>query len=95
MTETQQRMRNVTTFVVIVAIAALASLVLLVTVDVRYGEYQEVNWLAFALFSVLLFLGETRPTLWMRFGEGGEVTPGWAFAYARCCSSAARPARSR
>ena len=34
-----------------------------------------------AIFIVLLFVGETR-TKWFRFGDGGEVTPGWAFAFA-------------
>lgn len=81
MTDNRRRMRNVTIFICLVALAAVASLSLLVVFDVRHG-YGEVNWLAFGLFSVLLFLGETRPSMWMRFGEGGEVTPGWAFAYA-------------
>jgi diguanylate cyclase (GGDEF)-like protein len=30
----------------------------------------------------MLFLGETQPRFWMRFGDEGEVTPGWSFAYA-------------
>ena len=33
-----------------------------------------------AIFSLLLFLGETRSN-WFRFADGGEVTPGWAFAF--------------
>ena len=32
------------------------------------------------IFCVLLFIGETK-TNWFRFGDGGEVTPGWAFAF--------------
>lgn len=32
------------------------------------------------IFSVLLFVGETRGA-WFRFGDGGEVSPGWAFAF--------------
>jgi diguanylate cyclase len=32
------------------------------------------------VFCALLLIGETR-TKWFYFGEGGEVTPGWAFAY--------------
>lgn len=31
-------------------------------------------------FCVLLFVGETRGA-WFRFGDGGEVSPGWAFAF--------------
>ncbi len=41
-----------------------------------------VNWIAFGLFATLLIVGETKTALWMRFGNGGEVTPGYAFAYA-------------
>ncbi len=33
-----------------------------------------------AIFCGLLFIGETR-TRWFRFGDGGQVTPGWAFAF--------------
>ena len=33
-----------------------------------------------AIFCGLLFIGETRTT-WFRFGDGGQVTPGWAFAF--------------
>jgi diguanylate cyclase (GGDEF)-like protein len=40
------------------------------------------SWVPVVLFSALLFLGETQPRLWMRWGDEGEVTPGWAFAYA-------------
>ena len=32
------------------------------------------------VFCGLLFIGEAR-TKWFRFGDGGEVTPGWAFAF--------------
>jgi diguanylate cyclase (GGDEF)-like protein len=34
------------------------------------------------LFAVLLFIGETQPRLWMRWGDQAQITPGWAFAYA-------------
>ena len=33
-----------------------------------------------AIFCGLLFIGESR-TRWFRFGDGGQVTPGWAFAF--------------
>jgi len=32
------------------------------------------------IFSVLLFVGENR-VAWFRFGDGGEISPGWAFAF--------------
>jgi diguanylate cyclase (GGDEF)-like protein len=53
----------------------------LLRIDLTDGQ-TNVDWLAFGLFTVLLVLGETQPRFWMRFGEGGEVTPGWAFAFA-------------
>ena len=34
------------------------------------------------VFGVLLVVAETRPSFTLRFGEGGEITPGWAFAFA-------------
>jgi diguanylate cyclase (GGDEF)-like protein len=33
-----------------------------------------------AIFCALLFIGETR-TKWFRFGDAGQVTPGWSFAF--------------
>jgi diguanylate cyclase len=41
-----------------------------------------VNWWAFALFAVLLLAGELESVSWLRLRDGGEVTPGWAFAFA-------------
>lgn len=73
------RQRAVVAYIAVVASAAVVSLAGLVAL----GESaDDVNWFAFTLFAVLLFLSETQPRLWMRFGEGGEVTPGWSFAYA-------------
>ncbi len=80
-TESSRQHQHVVAFIVVVAFAALLLFAQLLRFDLRHG-YGDVNWLAFGLFSVLLFLGETRPKMWMRFGDGGEVTPGWAFAYA-------------
>ncbi len=45
-------------------------------------DHHQVNWWAFAVFGVLLVVAETRPSFTLRFGEGGEITPGWAFAFA-------------
>ncbi|MCU1395693.1 MAG: diguanylate cyclase/phosphodiesterase & domain with sensor(s) [Ilumatobacteraceae bacterium] len=45
-------------------------------------DHHSVNWLAFAIFAVLLVVAETKPSFSLRFGEGGEITPGWAFAFA-------------
>jgi diguanylate cyclase (GGDEF)-like protein len=79
--EASRREHQVIAYVAVVSFAAIALFAQLLRMDLHYG-YHDVNWPAFALFAILLFLGETRPKLWMRFGEGGEVTPGWAFAYA-------------
>ncbi len=80
MTEERNRLRMVAAFVGFVAVLGAALFSLLLRIDLMTSE-AEVNWLAFGLFSTLLVLGETQPRFWMRFGEGGEVTPGWAFAY--------------
>ncbi len=41
-----------------------------------------VNWWVFSLFALLLLVAESRPAFWLRFGDGGEITPGWAFGFA-------------
>ncbi len=79
--ESNRQHKYVVAYIGVVAVAAVALFAHLLQLDLRHG-YDDVNWLAFGLFSILLFLGETRPSMWMRFGDGGEVTPGWAFAYA-------------
>ena len=81
MTEERNRLRMVAGFVGFVALLGAALFAVLLRVDLTDGQ-TNVDWLAFALFTVLLVLGETQPRFWMRFGEGGEVTPGWAFAFA-------------
>ena len=73
--------RRVVAFVGCVVLAAALLVYQLVLADLRYG-FEGVNWLTFALVSGLLVLGETHPGMAMRFGESGEVTPGWTFAYA-------------
>ncbi len=81
MTQEHKRLRLVAMFVALVAVVGVSLFGLLLTFDLSFG-FDHMNWVAFGMFTVLLFLGETQPKLWMRFGEGGEVTPGWAFAYA-------------
>jgi diguanylate cyclase len=81
MTETTSSHSKVVAFVSFVFVSAIVAGWLIVQVDRSYGT-ANVNWIAFGLLSMLLFIGETRSELSMRFGEGGEVTPGWAFAYA-------------
>jgi diguanylate cyclase (GGDEF)-like protein len=75
------RHRNVTIFIGIVTVLAALTTGALVYVE-RGSPMANVNWIAFGLFAILLFVGENKTALWMRFGSGGEVTPGYAFAYA-------------
>jgi diguanylate cyclase len=75
------RDRNVTIFIGIVTVLAALTTGALVYVE-RASPMGNVNWIAFGLFAILLFVGENKTALWMRFGSGGEVTPGYAFAYA-------------
>ncbi|MEO7371706.1 MAG: EAL domain-containing protein [Ilumatobacteraceae bacterium] len=73
------RHRLVDVFVAIVALLALgltASVYLL-----QHGNILPPSKAVYiAVFCALLFIGEAR-TKWFRFGDGGEVTPGWAFAF--------------
>jgi diguanylate cyclase (GGDEF)-like protein len=80
-TDSTRQQQRIVGFVGFVAVAATLLFSQLLRIDLYWG-YDHVNWLAFGLLSVLLFISETRPSMWMRVGDGGEVTPGWAFAYA-------------
>jgi diguanylate cyclase (GGDEF)-like protein len=73
--------RRVVVFIAAVVACAVALTYELVVVDFRYG-FDNVSWITFALVSGLLILGEIHPGMVMRFGESGEITPGWTFAYA-------------
>ncbi len=77
----RKRDRSVAVYIGIVTVLATITTATLVRVEL-VGQSTNVNWIAFGLFSILLFVGETKTALWMRFGNGGEVTPGYAFAYA-------------
>jgi diguanylate cyclase (GGDEF)-like protein len=81
MSEERNRRRMVAMFVGFVAALGAALFALVLTIDLTTRPH-DVSWLVFVLFATLLVLGEVQPRFWMRFGEGGEVTPGWAFAYA-------------
>jgi diguanylate cyclase (GGDEF)-like protein len=79
--EEERQSRRVVVFVTMLAVVAVAlvtQLTLMGSPVLPTGD----RWIPALLFAVLLFVGETQPRLWMRFGDEGEVTPGWAFAYA-------------
>ncbi len=60
---------------------ALVAAVLTVAVWNKQASFVADGKLTYVcIFSVLLFVGETRGA-WFRFGDGGEVSPGWAFAF--------------
>jgi diguanylate cyclase (GGDEF)-like protein len=71
--------RLVDAFVAIVAVVALALTGLVYVL--QHGEVlPRSKFVYVVVFCALLFIGEAR-TKWFRFGDGGEVTPGWAFAF--------------
>lgn len=57
---------------------AVAMATVTVAADVTDGD-RAARWLPIGLFVVFLVVGETRT--WFQFEDGGEVTPGWAFAF--------------
>jgi len=75
----EPRNRVVDVYVGGVAIVAVA-LTLLISVHEADGIVPAGKGIYVAIFCGLLFIGETRTT-WFRFGDGGQVTPGWAFAF--------------
>ena len=77
----RKRDRHVAFYIGVVTVLAAFTTGALVYVEMA-DRTSSVNWIAFGLFATLLFVGETKTALWMRFGNGGEVTPGYAFAYA-------------
>lgn len=77
----KHRHHVMTALVVIVAAGAVSLTSILVRLERTYDE-SPPNWAALAIFGVLLFLAETRPSFSMKFGEHGSISPGWTFAYA-------------
>jgi diguanylate cyclase len=71
--------RLVDVYVGIVALVAV-TLTALVFALSKDGIVPPSKGIYVAIFCGLLFIGESR-TRWFRFGDGGQVTPGWAFAF--------------
>ena len=76
-----KRLRHIRLYVGFVALGAVLLYWELIALGEPFLPTRQ-NWAPVLLFSVLLFLGESQPRLWMRWGDQGMVTPGWAFAYA-------------
>lgn len=77
----ERQQRNVRLYVASVTVVALALFGAVARLDL-IAPQTDVNIVALVLFGALFVISEARPAMWMRFGDGGEVTPGWAFAYA-------------
>ncbi len=75
------RDRQIVAFVAGVFVAGVGASAALIVVQHTYF-FSQSNWAIFGLFAVLLVLGETQPSFAMRFGDNGEVSPGWTFAFA-------------
>jgi diguanylate cyclase len=65
-------------------IAAVVTLAVLAVGVVSVVDYFDTDssalWPHIVVFALLLLVGETRRS-WFRFHDGGEVSPGWAFAF--------------
>ena len=78
-TNQDSRHRLVNIFVASVAVVAVI-LTIVVYALTKHAIVPPSKGLYVGVFCGLLFIGETR-TRWFRFGDGGQVTPGWAFAF--------------
>ncbi len=68
----------------VIALTALASIA--ITALLAKIEYSRphggVDWTVFVVIATLLLVSEIKATTWLRFGDGGVVTPSWSFAFA-------------
>jgi len=79
MSNRKSRVASVDAYIAAVAVlAAVLSFFVYASVDVIVPPS---NGTYVIIFCVLLFVGESRPKF-LRFVDGGQVTPGWAFAFA-------------
>ena len=67
----RKRDRSVAIYIGIVTVLAAVTTSTLVRVEFS-GPPTNVNWIAFGLFAILLFVGETKTALWMRFGKAAR-----------------------
>ena len=72
--------RVIGVFIGAVAVATVIVGFAVAVLEIRL-DHSAVNWWAFAVFAVLLVIAEARPSFSLHFAEGGEITPGWAFAF--------------
>jgi len=65
-------------YIALVALVAVGLTALVWSLQTTFVAPGKLTYVC--IFSVLLFIGENR-VVWFRFGDGGEVSPGWAFAF--------------
>jgi diguanylate cyclase (GGDEF)-like protein len=75
-----QQLRDLA-FVCLVALSATTLLLALIDAQPPMIP-RDGDLLPFLMFAALLIVAESQPRVRMRFGDHGEVSPGWAFAYA-------------
>ena len=68
-------------FIAACALTAITLLTFVVWLQYRFWTGQP-NWPATGIFIGLLVVGELHSVGWLRVRGGGEITPGWAFAFA-------------
>jgi diguanylate cyclase (GGDEF)-like protein len=78
MTNQDSRFGLVDLYVAFVAVLALGLSALVYFNDEVVVPHSKLTYVV--IFCVLLFIGESRPKF-LRFVDGGQVTPGWAFAF--------------
>src|SRR4029079_16501250 len=78
MTNQGSRFGLVDLYVAFVAVLALGLSALVYFNDEVVVPHSKLTYVV--IFCALLFVGESRPKF-LRFVDGGQVTPGWAFAF--------------
>ncbi len=79
--ERRTRLETLDKYIVAVAAAAVAAFVAAAAIDLRLWR-ESVSLPAVGLFATMLVVGEMHSTGWLRLRNAGEVTAGWAFAFA-------------
>lgn len=63
-----------------IVVAAIASGLAVAFIE-RATGHGDVNWILFAIITVLLIFSEAKATTWLSLGNTGTVTPSWTFSF--------------
>jgi diguanylate cyclase (GGDEF)-like protein len=75
------RLGKLDRYIMTVIAAAVAGIC--ATVLIEHAMWRKpANWSAVVIFAAILIVGEMHSVGWLRLHGAGEVTPGWAFAFA-------------